>query len=376
LSWEDVIRTYHWIIYRAEELLEVVTTNINSHGILYSHYHQNFGDMFSSKPGYTSLLAILETATSMQFLDPRDRIFAFAELAKDCDDDIPVQPDYSMPFLQTYCHFAKQYLFSANGTHLLDYVRHTEESLQSTIPSWVPRWDLGPIGSFLSRGRLDDPSKLQESSTRASMLVEVRRVKGVIADTVTFVINTTNNEIATIYAETYKKWGNISPHVPVHRINAFLETLTRSTFGDSIKWRRDKAAYVLHLLQTTKQVAGEDYDRRVSEARGGDKMRAASFIDSMCPQYQFILTKRGYMGLAPHITRVGDVLAIIYGCKDPSILRKAEQKSRYQILGPAHVLSRKVDENQGGEISFGSLGTEGHQDWEEWGAKDQNIYLC
>jgi hypothetical protein len=184
---------------------------------------------------------MLETATSMQFFDSRDRVFDFAELAKYCYDRIPVNPDYSMPFLQTYSHFAKQYLFLANGTHFFDYVRHTEETLHSTIPSWVPRWDLGPIGLVLSRGRLDDPSKSQDSSTRAPVLVEVLNVKGAIADTVAFVIDTTNNDIATIYAKTYKLWedvihlGNISPHAPVHRIDAFLETLTHGSFKDSIQ---------------------------------------------------------------------------------------------------------------------------------------------
>jgi hypothetical protein len=123
-------------------------------------------------------------------------------------------------------------------------------------------------------------------------------------------------------------------------------------------------------------VVREDYYRRVLEARGGDWMRAARFLDLMCPQYKFILTRWGYMGLAPHVTREGDILAIIYGFKEPTILRKAEQESRYQILGPARVLSKKINENEDGNISFKTLGAEDRQDWKDWGADDQNIYLC
>jgi hypothetical protein len=80
------------------------------------------------------------------------------------------------------------------------------------------------------------------------------------------------------------------------------------------------------------------------------------------------------MGLAPHVTREGDILAIIYGFKEPTILRKAEQESRYQILGPARVLSKKIDENEDGNISCKTLGAEDRQDWKDWGADDQNIY--
>jgi hypothetical protein len=159
-----------------------------------------------------------------------------------------------------------------------------------------------------------------------------------------------------------------------------LETLTWSvtwnTFEELMRWSRDKAAYILHLHQTTEQVTRGDDDPRVLEARSGDWSPVDNIIGNVFIQHRFILTKRGYTALVPRVAREGDVLAFIYGCTGPTILRHTEQGSQYQSLGPAKVVSKRVQEDENGGITLKTLGTEGNRDWEERGVKDQKIYLC
>lgn len=92
---------------------------------------------------------------------------------------------------------------------------------------------------------------------------------------------------------------------------------------------------------------------------------------------RFILTTRGYMGLAPRITQEGDTCGIIFGSKMPCILRRAAQENHYKYLGATSLIGKKSSEAEGGGVAFNDiLGAEESKDWVEWGVEEQDIYLC
>jgi hypothetical protein len=385
LNWEDLIRTYDWMFYRADALLAIVDVGLVAHDFLYLHYHEDIRQAFRPPAVNKNFLNILDTAVSLEFSDPRDRIFAFTELAQDFDHQFVVHPNYNDPFLQVYHCFAEQCVRSTKDSHLLDYVRHDEGSLQAAAPSWVPRWDLGLATLAPLRGRFDSPLEPRNLSAREPVFIDrsVLRVHGVIIDTVVSAIDTTYKKTTTIYEETFHLWEDIhlsdskSPYAPPNRIDAFLEALACSyVLGEWSRWIKDKAAYILYLLETTNQMGRDDYARRKIEAHGGDMLAAVNFIDAMSPEDKFVLTERGYMGLAPHVTREGDICAIIFGCTRPCILRKTNQGHQYQLLGATHLLGKQLRDVEGGATSFVPLGKEKSKDWVEWDVEEQDIDLC
>jgi len=64
----------------------------------------------------------------------------------------------------------------------------------------------------------------------------------------------------------------------------------------------------------------------------------ARFTDVMtivCGTRNFIITKRGYLGVAPFGTKKGDSICVLYGCPLPLVIRSAG--TAWKIVGDAHV---------------------------------------
>ncbi|PMD37702.1 hypothetical protein L207DRAFT_391810, partial [Hyaloscypha variabilis F] len=53
---------------------------------------------------------------------------------------------------------------------------------------------------------------------------------------------------------------------------------------------------------------------------------------------KFIITKNGFMGLAPSWVEVGDILAILFGCNVPVLLSKCtEDSTHFHLKGDCFV---------------------------------------
>jgi len=49
----------------------------------------------------------------------------------------------------------------------------------------------------------------------------------------------------------------------------------------------------------------------------------------------FCVTENGYVGMVPRLTRVGDMVCLIYGCEVSYVLREEDEK--YRLVGDAYV---------------------------------------
>jgi hypothetical protein len=111
----------------------------------------------------------------------------------------------------------------------------------------------------------------------------------------------------------------------------------------------------------------------------GDANAYFNYIRSRTNNRHFVLTSRGYMGMAPTSTRAGDVCSIIFGTTNPCILRSigADEESRYKLVGATTLQGKACYEVDGGGVSFYDvLGDEDSKDWVEWDVEEQDIWLC
>jgi len=331
-----------------------------------------------------SLLPILYEARELQFFDPRDRIFAFAALAQDLETHVSVQPDYNAPSLHIYKQFAINYVRSTGATELLDYVRHNEETLQSEAPSWVPRWD--NRGRKLAPERSSEWPPLEPKSLVACdpIFIEdsILKVRGVVMDEVVWTSDTLRAADIT-FVSIFHIWEVVchsevdSPYPKTNLIFAFLSVLVTGRYeGERSTWRRSEAACAVRLLERTDHVGGDELARWRCEADGANINQFINFMGEISRNSKFILARRGYMGLAPHVTKERDSCAIIFGCTSSCILRKRDRESQYRILGSSYIVGKQMYETEGGGISFEQLGDEDSKDWVEWDVEEQDIELC
>jgi hypothetical protein len=52
---------------------------------------------------------------------------------------------------------------------------------------------------------------------------------------------------------------------------------------------------------------------------------------------RLMITEEGLTGVAPCRARPGDVVAVLYGCSIPLVLRKAGQQDAWRVIGEAYV---------------------------------------
>jgi hypothetical protein len=102
-----------------------------------------------------------------------------------------------------------------------------------------------------------------------------------------------------------------------------------------------------------------------------------NYIRSRTNNRHFVLTSRGYMGMASTSTRAGDLCGIIFGTTNPCILRGTDQDSKYKLLGATTLQGKTCYEADGERVGFCDvLGDEDSKGWVEWDVEEQNIGLC
>ena len=52
---------------------------------------------------------------------------------------------------------------------------------------------------------------------------------------------------------------------------------------------------------------------------------------------RLLITDLGYLGMAPCRARKGDIVAILFGCSIPLVLRKVGEREAWQVVGEAYV---------------------------------------
>ncbi|KAK2773083.1 ankyrin and het domain protein [Colletotrichum kahawae] len=93
-----------------------------------------------------------------------------------------------------------------------------------------------------------------------------------------------------------------------------------------------------------------------------------------------VITERGYYGLTPGITQVGDVIAVIFGAQSPLVLRKQPNEignTRYKLVGEAFVSSKDYGavHLSGENMTSAQLGEGSSRDWEDWNLQEEEIFL-
>lgn len=237
-TWKNVMRAYIWLKRRAPIVFvsrRFLSCGIALHQDVYEQRHKDFAQAFWGESTWrtASILTILDLARDLQLSDPRDRIYAFTELSGDSLQELDICPNYKESHLEVYRQFAIQYIRSTTNVEILDYVGNDTSAMGSNTPSWIPRWDISlSLGTNIPSGwsalrphtmPIGEPIVVNDS---------ILKVGGVIIDTVRYVSNVLTMDTTTpaTFQDIWKSVNMLtedSPYTASHRIDAFLDTLSR-----------------------------------------------------------------------------------------------------------------------------------------------------
>lgn len=147
---------------------------------------------------------------------------------------------------------------------------------------------------------------------------------------------------------------------------AFTDTLLLGqAVGDPHHFQSNRSAFIQRLQQKSPVSAGID-----------DLALLQTFVQSSACNRRFVVTERGYFGLAPKIVRDNDICCIIFGCRAPFILRESNREGYYKVVGDSYIIGKDLQELEPFGQTMDVFGSVGNLDWVEWGLKEQIIYLC
>lgn len=397
IEWLKLLEVHEWICYKAPRLLLSSLELRLSH--LYTdafQYHR--ADLAAALYPHpvrppneqgSNILTILHQATKLKLADPRDRIFAFLRLRT-----MPIardflatyQPNYEQPHLEVYRHFAMKYLQATSDLDILHFVIPNDEALQDEHGSWFPRWDTCVTNTACYRGGWSR-IRTDLKSLRVSVDSEdsVIAVNGIMFGSVFFCSDVFGNEntriedVATLWdkVSNFQHGGIYQPH----EVQAFTQTLTMAiNFGDEGKWGPRKAAYERLLQNCTSRTTSMDSQRDLPDVdlEYFHKRMLANSANGC----RFVMLDRGHFGLAPRTTRKDDMCCILFGAKNPFIIRQTARDGFYRLVGPVYIPSPGWgqdllygQENRG--FHFARVGHNADcEDWTAWEDQEKEIFLC
>ncbi|KAJ2898048.1 HET-domain-containing protein [Zalerion maritima] len=333
----------------------------------------------------------LAHARTFRATDPRDRVFALLGIVTD-EDRAAVRPDYAADAAALYVAVAWYFVRSTGCLGILEHAGCFGRNID-LLPSWAPDWSITLPENYMSLVDVCHGAYWLDVEKHALVATDVgddKRlcVDGVridLVDAVGCVLDEGGGEdaVSTVvagkaegdqyssrekrFAHVFEEWetlaltidGSLYPRDVYGDtvINAYWKTLVAGTTADSEEVDVDYARYFLdwygkHRENGRMDTAGvvSQRDPEDSTSEEGATIYGGCVFD-VCFGRRFGKTKSRYMGVFPRQTQRGDIIALLFGCRFPVVLR--EVKDGWDFLGVCYVHGIWPDEFVGNAAANG-----------------------
>ncbi|KAF5566543.1 heterokaryon incompatibility het-6 [Fusarium phyllophilum] len=253
-------------------------------------------------PGFGRLLDISNTA---ECSDPRDKVYALVGLMSAAVAD-SLEPDYTLPVRHVYAATARSFIQVDDN---LEPIREGNPWGPSNAPSWAADW--------LWKNRL------RSSRTENQLWGPTRFFPRLAPDN--------------------------SSHIPYSasggtRHDALLRFPAMDPYSRVEEFRSMNAGFRLGF----NRLDDFFYDEIPQDASELDYSEVYSCFDRASQKRRFVTTTNGYMGWAPdnifgkdsEQTRPGDMIAVLFGCSTPVVIRRYGPCGYFQSLYAKNILHK------------------------------------
>jgi hypothetical protein len=382
-SWQSLMWTTTWAHGRLMALPGIPKGHLYKRlrGHCDSYVDQNISTLrvFISQEAWapSTLLMYLSHGRALQFSERRDNIYAFLDLAAKPTDGFHLLPNYGKPMLVSFRDFAIEDLTATGDQTMLSYVVHDTRSLQSALPSWVPRWNLFEPGFDDEFGFFSALESQQAVDPVCPVVLDqkILRLCHALLGTVSFASEILNKSVTTPEL-TYQLLQRVQVALRMsdtyvsQRIDDFVKVITWSYLDEG--GCMENYARGLQQLYNT-----ENSDEEVSLP---DFNLVQTCIAARLDAKRFVVTESGHFGLGPAMAQEGDIIARLYGSKIlPKgyvfLLRATDKPLYYKFIGPAFIQysgrtwdNKDTEQGKNTERDYAQKGDEA--------LEKQDIYLC
>lgn len=295
-------------------------------------------------------LDVLNLGRTLQVSEPSDRIYAFMNLPTSDGkilDELQIQPNYNKDQSYVNWDFAVKYLERYWDLGLLSCVEHDDSRMLNSYPSWIPRWDCGRDAHPWYNYELEATEHEHEPTEKPYRFINnnVLAIRGNIVGCVQYVskaieqhnsVCSNVQDFVSLWREVRRKSYEYPCLLPYDSrwSLAFIRTLSRGGYhGDWQAWETTVKSFTKTLFDDAEYSEDTEVYTKDGHARF-----CSEILADLSRHRRFILLGDGKYGVAPKITREGDVCAVIPGTRRPFILRAiAGTGSYYKIVGAAYI---------------------------------------
>jgi hypothetical protein len=295
-------------------------------------FHQRLQRVYDmcDLPHFQSIVEILGGAFHFRCADPRDRVYGLLSLMDETGKKVGIKPDYTKTTREVYIDLVLQYTQELRHLGVLRYCQMQGTGISMSMPSWVPDWttenqmDIVDV-SNASGGISCEVQYISEGILKAA---------GVFAATVTHIV-----EISKDIHSNERLCREIQKLVPPEAFHvlyagggwmfeAYCRTFCCSQFSESCHYTgypsQQQSITALEAILNNDLGPLEGCKEYVSRVRSAFRGRS------------LFKTKKGFIGLAPKESKVGDQICIVLGCPAPLVLRPTNS-GRHQVVGAAYM---------------------------------------
>jgi hypothetical protein len=304
-----------------------------------------------------SLLSLLDIFAHCAATKERDKLFALLGIALDAESDI-FDANYSSSLETVVRRYASEFV---RRGHTLDLLYRAGTSKSYNFCSWIPKWTDREARRTIStwRGAQGNFSSGGNSSVKASTLnsgQDKLQVSGIAIDTIEQLCRTTTSEddIISVVIEIRSSIDKLKSYPTGERLE---DLKLKVPIGNAIgPCSDDSGTLELNVPEVRNVDRVFDWKEEFSDIKSVQEMveflqkprdsrvrswkywtTAATFAKRLCDG-RFFVTKKGYVGFAPHDAAIGDEICVFYGAAVPFVLRKSWRSgSAYKLIGECYI---------------------------------------
>lgn len=327
------------------------------------------------EPFDMDLSMLVSMARSAQATDPRDKVYALLNLAKDAESlhkvvdgkRIPFGIDYTKAVKEIYTDAAQAMVLSSGLQGTLTHARRNNPSVYD-LPTWVPDWsisrtefgidsDLGHLGSRKRDPSEDAPTYFGRDNSFRYFRASQREGSPIFSGDETLQVGGIHfddlKDLSGTYPGSASKGADLIAWLiecerltlqcsPGAASGSRSEALWRTLIADRIGNTRPAPPRLgegfKKCRQFLEQLQEYPLDKNSEEDLLSLANEARTYNAEMgirCRARQLAVTVGRYMCLVPDSARIGDIVAIIDGCSLPTILRPSH--GAFQLIGDCYV---------------------------------------
>ncbi|UPX11197.1 uncharacterized protein EKO05_0001817 [Ascochyta rabiei] len=278
------------------------------------------------------LLTLLEHFRHADSTLRRDRLFSLVGLASD-GNEVEFEPDYDSNFHDIVLRFAQAFVRQGRGIQLLYRAGISCDEHGDKHPSWIPDWTLQrPIGLHDSTNTdlIFSACGLQPQHVTLGPGPEELSIDGYDMDiilTITAASNT-EREWSTYFAEVDAMIDEsvLSDAMDPKKALKWKVPIAAAPFASAASY----SAFRKHLTNPNHVPTSGRYGLELDVHQ-----TYAECLRGTLSGWKFVITKRGFAGVVPPLSQVGDNVAIMKGGCVPFVLRESGEK--WRLVGECYV---------------------------------------